>query len=511
MEMNLVIIIDKQRLVLAFFAEIDQCYQGVVNKDLNPYIFTAEQFQIDLRVSDKQGEFSFKVVWSKYPGTCQMNMILSDHSGLAGYPTECVTTYSSPNKVMLVGFSLKDDLDVSLRQSAVFEGDSTNGKYLGNLYYARYQQIVSPSNKLTIYTFGLHKEFNYTLYMGMDIRAAGDVEVFQGMNCPSDPNKACYITLNSYFNVSAVATIGRQPDILKQFFQFPSESTLKIYEDQISDSNLLATIDKTNYMTKFPMEVKNSLKIYHLDTGRVSLPLAKTAAEAQYNSVFDGRFVNIHSFDYRRTSYDQDTTETFVTENKQQLYFKFNVKYFDVNGATSLAIKISKGGLVVYSDSFTASHMPPANTIKVLGDTMTVSYQTYGNYTQGFEVDLLTTKNDDVSSSSTSNPSITSSTVFTSTQSITLSSRSSSSPTKQTAASNTSMKSSTISDLPTTGQTSAPGGVTTTKVQPAPGGSTTTVPSVTRGTTERYESTTKSGMTPLSLVPLIWLTTVLLL
>uniref|UniRef100_A0A1I7T104 CUB_2 domain-containing protein n=1 Tax=Caenorhabditis tropicalis TaxID=1561998 RepID=A0A1I7T104_9PELO len=365
----------------------------IEDKEHNPFIFTSPQFQVNLRVSDKQGELSFKVVWSKYPGTCKINMVLDDKSGLSGSPNECVTTYSSPNKVVLVGFSLKDDLDVSLRQSAVFVGDSTDGEYIGNLYYARYSQIVSPTNKLTIYTFGLDKEFNYTLYMGMDSYALGDVQQINGMNCPSNPNKACYITLNAYNNVSAIATIGRQPDFLKQFFQFPAGSTLKIYEEQISDSNLLATIDRSNYMNIFPMAVKTSLKIYHLDTGRISIPVAKNAVDAQYSTVYDGRFVNIHSNDYRRTAYTQDTFESFKTENNQKLYFKFTTKYFDVNGNTTLGITINKDGNVVYSDSFTGTHLPPANTIKILGDTMTVNYQTYGNYTRGFEVDLLTTRN----------------------------------------------------------------------------------------------------------------------
>ncbi|EFO93191.1 hypothetical protein CRE_10143 [Caenorhabditis remanei] len=518
----------------------------IEDKELNPYIFTTPQFQVNLRVSDKQGEFSFKVVWSTYPPACKINNELTDSGALSAVPSDCVSTYTSPNKVMLIGFTLKDDLDVLLRQSAVYEGDSVNGKYLGNLYYARYQQIMSSTNKLTIYTFGLDKVFNYTLYMGMDSHAVGDVQQFTGMNCPSNPAKDCFITLNAYYNITAIATIGRQPDFLKQFFQFPRESTLKIYEEKISDSNLLATINQSNYLNQFPMEVKTSLKIYHLDTGRLSLPVAKNADDAQYSTVYDGRYVNIHSFDYRRTSYTQDTLETFRTEPNQKMYFKFNVKYFDVNGPTTLDIKITRDGAVVYSDSFTGSHLPPANTLKVFGDNMSVNYQTYGNYTKGFEVDLLTTKNDDVSSPSSPSPSSTlstvppSSTTSISTEIVTMSTRTSSSsppPTSYSSTTSATAKTSlttsrtsgaqpttpvttmtalthfTIAETPTTGPTDMPGGTTTTAKSPPfvstttvgtiTGGSTGSTSAITRGTTQRYETTTKSGTNQLDLVPLI--------
>ncbi|UMM33743.1 hypothetical protein L5515_007107 [Caenorhabditis briggsae] len=368
--------------------------QFIEDQDQNPYIFTSPQFQVNLKVSDDSGEFSFKVVWTKYPGACQVNNQLTDTRASASSPSPCITTYTSPNRVVLVGFSLKDDKYPLLRQSAIYDGDSVNSSYLGNLATARYQ-IVATGNKLTIHTFGLSAVFNYTLFMGMDTNALGDVQQITGVNPPYDSRFAYYLYLNSEEKVSAIATIGRDPDYLEQIREFPGGANLRVYEEQISDSNLMATINQYNFQKQLPLEVKTSLKIYKLDGGRVYIPMTKNASEANWNTVFDGRFVNVHSLDYRRTSYTQDTFEAFqIAPNSIKLYFKFNMVKFDTQGGpTTLAITIYKDGYTVYSDTFSKNHLPPPNTIKILGDMMTIQYQTHGTYTKGFEVDLVTSRN----------------------------------------------------------------------------------------------------------------------
>uniref|UniRef100_A0A8R1DFJ1 CUB_2 domain-containing protein n=1 Tax=Caenorhabditis japonica TaxID=281687 RepID=A0A8R1DFJ1_CAEJA len=147
--------------------------QYIEDNDPNPYFFTYPQFKVNMWVSDdKPGRFSFKVVWIPYPGACQMNIDLEQSQPMALTPIECHVTFKAPHNVILVGFSTEDNgaLDNDLlRQSAVFEGNSINGEYLGNLYDAKYNEIVSRTNQLTVYTFNLDKTINYTLAIGMDI------------------------------------------------------------------------------------------------------------------------------------------------------------------------------------------------------------------------------------------------------------------------------------------------------------------------------------------------------
>ncbi|CAI2351506.1 unnamed protein product [Caenorhabditis sp. 36 PRJEB53466] len=379
--------------------------QYIEDKDHNPYIFTYDQFKVNFRVSDKEGRFSFKVVWARYPPACQMDINLSDDQPMTQAPTDCVTTVTSPNKVLFAGFFLPDNSEVLLRQSAIYEGGSTSGRYLGNLYYARYNNIISDNNKLTVYTFGLNKNFNYSLFMVMDIKAAGDVKKFSGVTCAD--NSPCTIALNAENGVAAVATVSQKTDYVKQFPLFTT-GTLKVYEGKISNSTLMATLNSSNFMNQLPLGVNNILKIYHLDSGRLSLPVTRNADDAVWGTAYDGRIVNIHSFDYGRTSYRQDTTETFSTSNNQKLYFTFNVKTFDRNGNTTLDTSVLRDGKVVFSETYTSSNLPPSLPLKVYGDQMAVQYQTYGNYTTGFQIDLTTTINADSDSSTTlrSNPAV---------------------------------------------------------------------------------------------------------
>ncbi|CCG28075.1 CUB-like domain-containing protein [Caenorhabditis elegans] len=359
----------------------------------SPYIFTSPQFQVDLKVGDKPGAFSFKVVWSKYPPGSAMNIELDGIHSISGVASSFYTTYTAINQVMIVGFSVPDVDTNLLRQSAIYDGDSVNAKFLGNLFDALEGQIVSTGNKLTIYTFGLENQVDNTLFMGLDTKAAGDIEQYTGLNCPVDRTRGCSIILHSYFYATAEARISRQPDYLMLPDSFPYNATLKIYGETLQDSSLFAAVNKSNYQTMFPMKVTNSLKIYHLDHDIVSIDVTNNADEAKWSTVYDGRNIKVQSMDYGRTSFYQDTMETFTTEPNTQMYFKFNVKYFDVNGPTSLAIKVYNNAKIVYSETYTATNLPTPYNVRVYGDKMDINYQTFGNYTQGFEVNIVTTKN----------------------------------------------------------------------------------------------------------------------
>ncbi|CAA97432.1 CUB-like domain-containing protein [Caenorhabditis elegans] len=205
----------------------------ISDNDQNPYIFTSPQFQVDLKVGDKPGEFSFKVVWSKYPPGSRMNMQLDGIHSLAGVASSFYTTYTAINRVMLVGFSIPDFDSAVLRQSAIYDGDSVNAKYLGNLIDTLHGQIVSTGNKLTIYTFGLENHINNTLFMGLDTAAAGDIQKYNGLNCPADTTRGCSIILQSYFYATAVAKISRQPDYLMLPNAFPYNANVRVYGDKM--------------------------------------------------------------------------------------------------------------------------------------------------------------------------------------------------------------------------------------------------------------------------------------
>lgn len=93
---------------------------------------------------------------------------------IASVPTSYYTTVTAVNQVMLVGFSVPDVPLALLRQSAIYEGGYTNGTYLGNLVNARSGQIYSTSNKLGVYTFGLEKFINQTVFMVLDSRGMSE-------------------------------------------------------------------------------------------------------------------------------------------------------------------------------------------------------------------------------------------------------------------------------------------------------------------------------------------------
>uniref|UniRef100_A0A8R1EAZ0 CUB domain-containing protein n=1 Tax=Caenorhabditis japonica TaxID=281687 RepID=A0A8R1EAZ0_CAEJA len=134
--------------------------------------------------------------------------------------------------------------------------------------------------------------------------------------------------------------------------------------------------------------------------------LCKSVKETNYGTVYEGRYVNIHSFDFKSNSYWQDTSETFSTSsNNNKLYFNIKVNYFDLNGNTTLAISVMNNQNAVFSQTYTQSNPPPSNIIKVYGDQMSVDYNTYGNYTKGFQIDLKTVENEDVSPGTPASPS----------------------------------------------------------------------------------------------------------
>ncbi|EFO97714.1 hypothetical protein CRE_16040 [Caenorhabditis remanei] len=352
-----------------------------------------------MQVQEEPGEFSFQVIWTNYPlNSCHTYIQLDSSSPWPIAPSDCFTTFSAPNRVMLVGFNTKQESDeVLLRQSAVFEGRSSDGVYLGNLWDLLVRQIVSNSNELTIYTFGLFEQINYVLYMGVDSKAIQDVQLFRGLNCGDNENTPCllYLPSNAISAVATVSALGTDTvDYLLPFDKFPYDGTMKIYEGKMTDENLLATVNQTDYKYKFPMAVKNSLKIYYLDKGSVQIPILSYGySEARYDIVFPGRFINIHSFNYRQLNEDQYTYEGFGTNSSAvKMYFNLNVKYFDASGPTTyLQVEVIQDGYWVFKERYNATYLPP-NTLTLYGDTIVVTYQNNGYRTTGFEVDMVCTE-----------------------------------------------------------------------------------------------------------------------
>ncbi|EGT33339.1 hypothetical protein CAEBREN_28961 [Caenorhabditis brenneri] len=276
------------------------CFSLQDNDDA-PYIFTQQQFQISLIAHEKQGKFSFKVVWSESAG--------------------------------------------------------------------------------------------------------GNVQRFDGLDCTDTPSESCYVYAYSYdVGNRAVITASRNIDYLYYVQRLAENATLSVYEGQIDKDHLLTTISGTNYNQKLPLAVKNTVKIYKVDTMLTSVSLTNDSERAGYGKIAvltgTGMQTVVHSFDYRQLSLEQDTSETFTADIL--VNFNLNVVYFDVNGNTTLDIEVYQDGLTVLSETFTKDYKPRSSGYTAFGDKISISYRTYGRATRGFEVDFVCTSKDATTPQATS-------------------------------------------------------------------------------------------------------------
>ncbi|KAF1754310.1 hypothetical protein GCK72_020870 [Caenorhabditis remanei] len=391
------------------FAYSNERGTWIYDDDFFPYISTFPYFELLMSVDNDPGAFSFKVTWSNYPNACQRNITLDASTPVPLIPDTCFTTYTAPNNVALIGFSTKEDSDDQLRQSAVFEGDSYNGSYLGNLWDMRGGQIVSNSTQLTVYTFGLSEIYDYVLYMGVDAKAVGDGQTITGTRCR--PGDGCEIPVRTGYTV---ATVSEDADYLIIPRWYSDKGTLKIYEGKLSEDNLLTTVNQSDYNYKFPMAVKNNVKFYTFQNGSVNIPLTNEPPLSYYK-VAPGRIVNIHSFYYRQLSSQQYTNETYTTTSTDvKVYFNLDVKSFDVIGPTYLDISVFRDDQEVFQQRYKETNRPPTTTLRVLGDKITVTYDTLGYNTTGFEINMFCTE-DDQTTTTTSTTSTSTTTVVTTT------------------------------------------------------------------------------------------------
>uniref|UniRef100_A0A1I7T105 CUB_2 domain-containing protein n=1 Tax=Caenorhabditis tropicalis TaxID=1561998 RepID=A0A1I7T105_9PELO len=248
----------------------DGSMEGLDNNDFYPYIFTSPKFSITLYKSKNGGAFSFKVSWSKYPEVKHDSIQLQKETK----PTSMIpngTTFIAETTVSLVGFGLKNQSHYPLlRQSAVFDGDSTNGKFIGTLYRIMMskKEKVSSGKSLTVYTWGLEQQFDYVLYMVQDRTNEQNFFSYRGENC--DPNYDCSYVINAVYGVSVLVTSDDHSEFIKSIGSFPDGATLKIYEGSISDETLVTKLTKDNYKSRLPMELKNTIRQYVLDTGVIN-------------------------------------------------------------------------------------------------------------------------------------------------------------------------------------------------------------------------------------------------
>uniref|UniRef100_A0A1I7TY02 CUB_2 domain-containing protein n=1 Tax=Caenorhabditis tropicalis TaxID=1561998 RepID=A0A1I7TY02_9PELO len=384
------------------------------DNDQESFIFTYPQFQVSLQ-ANQTGRFAFKVFWSYYPSEiCKNNIQLDTVQLIPSTSTECMTTYTAPNKVRLIAFGPASSESKILRHSAVFEGDSLNGTYLGNLYEANNRNIWSKGTQLTVYTYGLKVQNSRSLFLGMDSTVGENVTRFSGVDCSEYPDDSCSIYPYFFHDINfnkAVITASRNVDYLfnADRNKFQNNSTLSIYEGQLNDEHLLATLNYSNYYYQLPIAVKNTVKIYTVDKMSASLQRTNSPTPAGWGTVTDGSRVIFHSFDYKTASKEQDTAESITTSYSNLLVdFNINVKYFDFPGPTTLDIQVNLDGNIQFFARYTGTNPPPSNTFTAFGNSMNVTYKTYGYSTYGFEVDVLCTKSDFVpTSTSTTTPSTT--------------------------------------------------------------------------------------------------------
>lgn len=378
------------------------------DNDNAPFIFTSQQFEIHLRAGEQQGKFSFKVVWSYYPAKiCKTNIQLDKSQLIPQASTNCAVTFTAPNRVWLVAFDKFLGGSTFLRHSAVFEGKNVNGKFLGTLDKAFDENIWSSGKYLTVYTFGMQLQDNRNIFLGMDVNVAGGtVDRFKGLDCTY--SCSIYTLSMEPIGTEAVITASRNVDYLYYVNKIRENTTFSIYEGQLDSDHLLTTINATNYNQNLPLAVKNTVKIYKVDTMSTEIYMTHDAGKAQYGSIGYSSRKIVHSFDYRQFSLEQDTFENFTT-GSQFMNFNFNVAYFDVNGPTTLEIIVYQNKGAVFSEKFNISNMPFSSVYTAVGNTISINYRTYGFKTRGFELDFVCSRSDVVS---TPPPQITTTTVM---------------------------------------------------------------------------------------------------
>ncbi|ULT96118.1 hypothetical protein L3Y34_004625 [Caenorhabditis briggsae] len=368
---------------------------GIDNNDLNPYIFTSPQATINLYKSKDEGAFSFKVLWSKYPTVPHDNIqLVKGAMPTAIIPNGHLSTFTAETIVSLVGFGLKNQSEYPLlRQSAVYDGNSTDAEFLGTLYSIMMskKEVISSGKSLTVFTWGLNNQFDYTLYMVQDHTNELPFFTYRGVNCADGFD--CSFQINAVYGTSVLATSDSHSEFIKNIETFPDTGTLKVYEGPISDETLVTKLTKSNYKTRLPMELKNSLRQYVLDTGTITgFIITRDSNSADWNKVYDGRKGFVHSFYHGVYSTQQDTDETMFTQPKQKLYFNYVVRDADFTGAqTSLTVTVMSDGKQIISDTFNSGNPPPITTKNVQGDTYHVKYESRGANTKGFRIDFSTT------------------------------------------------------------------------------------------------------------------------
>lgn len=190
---------------------------------------------------------------------------------------------------------------------------------------------------------------------------------------------------------------------MKSIGTFPDNATLKIYEGPISDKTLVTSLTKANYKSRLPMELKNTMRQYVLNTGVITdFIITRDMNSADWNQVYDGRKGFIHSFYYGCNSNQQDTDETFVTQAKQKLFFNYIVRDADFSeDQISLTVTVMSNGQQVFSDVYNSKNLPPTTTNSIQGDKYNIKYKTHGTVTKGFRIDFSTTSTGYVTGSST--------------------------------------------------------------------------------------------------------------
>ncbi|KAF1758005.1 hypothetical protein GCK72_014463 [Caenorhabditis remanei] len=369
---------------------------GLDNNDLYPYILMSPKVKINLGKSKYEGSFSFNVLWSKYdPSITHDNIhLVKGATPTAMIPNSHLTTFTAQTTVSIVGFSLKNQSEyVFLRQSAVFDGESTSAPFLGTLYSIMMsgKEKVSSGKYLTVYTWGLDNQFDYTLYMVQDRANEQNFFTYRGVNC--EDGFDCKFQILANYGTAVLVTSGSQAEYIKNIETFSDKSTLKVYEGAISDATLVTTLTKANYKNRLPMDLKNTIRQYVLDTETITgFTITHDTSSADWNEMYDGRKGFIHSAFHGVVSDQQDTDESFNTDKKKQLYFNYIVRDADFTGdKTSLTVKVWSNGNQVSSDVYNSTNLPLVTTKSVLGDMYEIIYSTQGASTKGFRIDFSTT------------------------------------------------------------------------------------------------------------------------
>ncbi|EFO90313.1 hypothetical protein CRE_17696 [Caenorhabditis remanei] len=263
-----------------------------------------------------------------------------------------------------------------------------------------------------------------------DVKQFGN---YQGVSC-FNPD-LCPVIIDARNGSGAAVRMSTSPHFLEEAVL--NSNNMAVFTGIVDESHKVAEYTNEHKLS-VAQKFDGLFTTYVIDKAMGIIYLSSDNLDSNWTSIINGRTGIVASKNYGTLSNDQNTLETFTSPSKIVYDMSLVFKKWDLQGDATLTITSSAGGKVISSSTYNSTHLPP-DVKFTFGDNLVIKYDSNGPETIGvlinFSFDLGTNNSNWITS------------------------------------------------------TDMPGG-TTTKSPPVV--STTTVGTITRGTTQRFETTTKS-------------------